>query len=305
MFASNTYRNEQGYMSLLRDCLESGVTVPDRTGHGRKKILGPELIFDTDISFPAFTARSTPLRIAFEEFMAFLNGDVFIKDRLNKKNIKIWDAHTSRRFLDSRGLSFLPEGHMGKSYGFQFRHFSGEYGSNYMPQGGIDQVRVVYDSLKKDPFSSRHLISIWNPSQLDEMPLPPCWHTCQFVVLPLSDGGLQLNLKVTSRSSDITFGLPFNVQQYAFFLTAMAAALDMSVGKMKCSLFDAHIYGNQLSYVEELIDRDIINSNSSIRFGRDISNLEDILSLEWSDIITDGFLYNKAPFKTPKPELAM
>ena len=122
-------------MDLLRLIMEEGVETPDRTGLGRKKLFGQVMHFDLRTGFPLFSARSTPLRIAHAEFWAFLNGVCHIGPYLRKRGIHIWDAHTSREFLNSRKLYYIPEGHLGKGYGFQFRSYNGTYDFRHNPPG--------------------------------------------------------------------------------------------------------------------------------------------------------------------------
>jgi thymidylate synthase len=52
--------------------------------------------------------------------MFFLRGETNTK-LLEEKNINIWKGNTTREFLDNRGLNYLPEGDMGRGYGFTWR----------------------------------------------------------------------------------------------------------------------------------------------------------------------------------------
>lgn len=302
---SQIYYNEAGYQQLLTNIITDGIQTPDRTGVGRQKLFDQKLIFDlSNNTFPAHTLRPCPVRIAFEEFWAFLNGIVYIHPHLSQRNVHIWQGNTTREFLDKRGLYNLPEGHLGKSYGFQFRNYNGRYDRTFNPKGGVDQIRAVYKSLKHDPYGSRHYVNIWNPAQEKDMALPPCWLAHQFIVLPDNNGTPTLNLKTYARSADVLFGTPFNVQQYALYQMAMAEALGMKCGMLSCDMADAHLYINQLDYATEATQREI-HSAPTLQWNRTISSLDDVLSLRLEDFELIGLQVNKSPFVSPKPPMAV
>lgn len=290
------YYNESGYLQLLQNILEHGVDTPDRTGVGCRKLFNQQLRFNINNgwTFPLMTARQTPLRFAFEEFWLFLRGLTDTKI-LEEKNINIWKGNTSREFLDDRGMTGYPEGNLGKSYSYQYRNFGGS---------GVDQVRDVIDGIKRDPFGRRHLISIWNPADADEMPLLPCLFAHLFYVTPTRSGSNRLNIKVFIRSWDVLFGGPFNIAQMGLWLLAVSKATGMMAGDMVVDATDAHVYRNQFAYAMELVTRDI-NKSPTVTIGRYLENLDDILKVEYSDIGVSGFQLNETPFKTPKPPMAV
>lgn len=287
------YHGEEGFIDLLRDVLKNGVETSDRTGIGCIKVFDRKLIWNVGQEFPFSTFRPAPLRMAFEEFWMFMRGETQTKI-LEEKGIYFWKGNTSRDFLDKRGLYETPEGDMGKAYGYQWRNYN----------GFIDQLSVTCDTLINDPFSRRMYTTFWNPSQSNEMALTPCWHSHQFVVMPEKDGSLTLNLKMFSRSLDITFGESFARQQYALYLICMAKLTGMNVGYMSCDLTDVHIYLNQIEYVDEMIQRDM-GKNGSLNILKEISTKNDMLALEWDDIEVHGLEVNKEPFKTPRPPMAV
>ena len=170
----------QNYIDLLKDVLENGVDKNDRTGIGSRAVFGRLLRWNLQDGFPIITTRKVSLRIAFEETMFFLRGETNTK-LLEDKNINIWKGNTTREFLDARGLKHLPEGDMGKGYGYQWRHWP-----KYIEQkdmgpahlGGtrvavdrheVDQVKELIDGIKRDPTSRRHVVTGGKPGQLHEM----------------------------------------------------------------------------------------------------------------------------------------
>ncbi len=314
------YEGERGYMELLWDLLHFGHDMSDRTGVGRRKLFGVTQRYDLRKGFPHPTVRSTPVRIAFEEYWAFLNGRVDIHTYLNEKGITIWEGNTTREFLDNRGLSHLPVGHMGKAYGFQYRHFNGEYDENFMPKGGIDQIKNVYESLLKDPFGSRHVVSIWNPAQEPEMALPPCLWNFQFVVIKQASGENVLNLLFSMRSNDTLFGFPFNLTSMSLVLACMAKATGMVAGEVMCSLADVHLYGkigdlmrpcaennpaSQIRYTAETLQRTIYETPVQLQINKDILTFDDFIGLQFDDFTLTGLKVNKTKYTCPRPIMAV
>lgn len=302
------WKNEIGYLNLMKHVLDNGTPTPDRTGIGRIRVFGQVLEFDLRQSDPIFVHRPMPYRHAFEEFWFFLNGGTDTKE-LEAKGVKFWQGNTSRKFLDKRGLRHLPEGSYGKAYGFQLRNFNGKLvdGTSF---DGVDQIRNVIGGLQSDPYSARHVVTMWNPSQLDEMALPPCWFEHQFVVT--TEGGEEtLHLRVTARSADLLFGTPANCFQYAVYLIAVAKVCGYIPGKLNVMIGDAHIYENQVDYVKECIIRTFtdarqINESKTILLHKWLQfGFDDFLGLKWEDIELHGYNPNKTPFNTPKPPMAV
>lgn len=307
---SEIYRNEPGYIRMVRDILLSGVDIPDRTGVGSRAIFDAKIVYDTDVIFPFSTIRPAPLRMAFEEFWFFLNGYTQTK-LLEEKGVNFWKGNTSREFLDNRNLLDLPEGDMGMSYGYQWRGFGGWYGYTGFAGGGQkygdaghDQLVEVYQELRKNPYSRRLYTTFWNPQHSHRMALTPCWHSHQWVVLPDGQGNDVLHLKLLNRSLDSVFGLSFAVQQYALYQVAMAKLLGMKVGKLSCDLTQIHIYNNQLAYAYEMIYREFEKAGE-VEITKPLNSLEDLLQMTWDDVRVTGLEVNKSEFVTPRPEMAV
>src|SRR6266404_3627960 len=183
---------EANYLQLLNAIITAGSKRSDRTGVGTLSIFGTQLRFSlADNKMPMITTKKMFARGVIEELLLFLRGETNTKI-LEAKSVNIWKGNTSREFLDKRGLTGLPEGDMGKTYGWQWRKFGADQETlfdrptQYFEQG-IDQLSQVINSLKNDPHGRRHIITAWNPLQLDECALPPCHCFMQFYV---NDGEL-------------------------------------------------------------------------------------------------------------------
>ena len=298
-----TYYGEEGYYELLKEVLNYGQKVPDRTGVGSRALFGGQLAFmDVENFFPFVTKRPTPLRMAFEEFWMFVRGEIQTK-QLEEKGIHFWKGNTSREFLDNRGMTGFEEGSMGFAYGWQFRNFGSQ-----RPNEGVDQLREVYAGLSKDPYGRRYYVTFWNPAMSHMMALTPCWHSHQFVVIPEPRGD-KLHLKMVNRSVDLLFGCSFAYQQYALYLKAMAKLLGMKAGNIICDLSHIHIYENQVEYVKELLQRSYPQNPDKyygdVQINKELNCLEDLINLSWEDIHVEYPPINRSPFNTPKPEMAV
>jgi thymidylate synthase len=306
------------YFRVMKRVMHEGIDRPDRTGIGSRAIWGDTLTIDLAEGFPAPSHRKVPLRYAFEEIMWMLRGDTDSK-YLEEQGINIWKGNTSKEFLDQRGLAYLPEGHIGKSYSFQWRNFGGHYKNWYdypesvvwinsdgqkmispgisiydtLPKSelkydfyendnrGVDQVRELLHGLKHDPNGRRHIITGWNPAQLNEMSLPPCHLYQQYQVL---DG--KLNSTFVMRSWDFTFGAPFNIMGYAILNHVFAKYLGLQPGKLFAVGMDVHIYNNQMKMVNEILEREDWGwyDLPTLEIKKDLNTIDDIMNLKYSDI---------------------
>jgi len=277
----------KNYKELIEDILENGTVKSDRTGTGTISVFGRQLRWNMQVGFPLMTVRKIPFRIAVEEMMFFLRGDTQTK-KLEDKNINIWVGNTTREFLDERGLNYLPEGDMGKGYGWQMRNFGGK-----TKEDGYDQIKELLFNLKRNPDSRRHIVTHWNPLQLDESALPPCHMFQQWYV-----ANNNLSLMVYMRSWDIYHGAPFNISGYGFVLQLFAEYLGYGVDSLVFTSGDTHLYNHQLEVANELIERwetKEIPPLPILKFKKDISKLsfEELLNIQFEDIELIG--YNPLP----------
>lgn len=282
----------KNYSELLQDILDNGFESDDRTGVGTIKVFDRSLRFDMSKGFPILTTRRVALRIAFEELMWMMRGHTDA-NILKNKNIHIWDGNTTNEFQESVGLGYLPEGSIGKGYGHQIRNFGGSLGKN----DGVDQLTELVSELKKNPNGRRHMMVYWNPDQIHSAVLPPCHFGCQFMVT-----GNKLNLKWFQRSVDTTFGLPYNIMFYGLFLELVAKLTGYEAGELAFTGTDVHIYKNQVPMVKEQLTREP-KELPKLNIKKDIKTLDDMLSLEFTDVELIG--YDPHPDIKNKPGMAV
>lgn len=282
---------EAAYLDTMRQIIDHGTDVDDRTGVGTRAIFGVQLKFDMADGFPLLTTRRIAFRIAFEEMMWFLRGQTDSKI-LEAKKINIWKGNSSRQFLDSRGLTYLPEGDIGAGYGHQLRNFNGAPGAP-----GCDQLAALITEVRKNPSSRRHFVSYWNPQQvLTKAALPPC-----HVSWALQVAAGRLNLSFQMRSNDFYLGNPTNIAGYGFLLHALSKLFNLEPGLLVFQGSDVHLYTNQIDNAKIQIAREPL-SLPTLRIIPEVNSLEDLLRLEFSDIELSG--YNHHP-DLPKVEMAV
>jgi thymidylate synthase len=267
---------EQNYLKLLSNILDTGSVRTDRTGVGTKGIFGTQLKFSLeDNVVPCLTTKKIYIKGVIEELLFFLRGETNTK-KLEAQGVNIWQGNTSRQFLDKKGLINLPEGDMGKGYGFQWRKFGEVKTKNNYIQG-IDQLANVIHKLKTNPTDRRIIISAWNPQQLSEMALEPCHILCQFY----ADKN-NLSCQWYQRSVDSFLGLPFNLLSYAVLTHIIAKTVGMEAKELIFTGGDTHIYLNHINQVETQISRNTFNF-PKIKINKDLKSVTDIENLEFKD----------------------
>jgi thymidylate synthase len=228
---------ERQYLNLLADILENGVQRGDRTGTGTLSVFGRQMRFDLAKGFPLLTTKKLHRKSIILELLWFLRGDTNI-GWLKDHGVSIWDEWAN------------PEGELGPVYGKQWRSWAA-------PDGRvIDQIANVVASLKKNPESRRHIVSAWNPAEVDEMALPPCHCLFQFYVAPDGKGGGKLSCQLYQRSADAFLGVPFNVASYALLTLMVAKVTDLQPGEFVHTLGDAHLYLNHLDQARLQLTRE-------------------------------------------------
>ena len=222
---------EQQYLDLLEELLERGARKSDRTGTGTLSVFGRQMRFSLEDSFPLLTTKKLHLKSIIYELLWFLRGDTNVR-WLQERGVTIWDEWADEN------------GELGPVYGYQWRHWR-------TPQGGeIDQITQVIESLRKKPDSRRHIVSAWNPADVERMALPPCHLLFQFYV---AEG--RLSCQMYQRSADLFLGVPFNIASYALLTLMVAQVSGLKRGEFVLALGDAHLYLNHLEQAREQLAR--------------------------------------------------
>nr|CAI5855914.1 unnamed protein product [Callosobruchus analis] len=244
---------EYQYLNHIKKILEQGVKRGDRTGVGTYSIFGAQMRYSLyDETFPLLTTKRVFWRAVVEELLWFIRGSTNAIE-LKEKNIHIWDANSTREFLDSIGLKDREEGDLGPVYGFQWRHFGAEYKGMHADytNKGIDQLAHVINTIKTRPTDRRIIMCAWNPVDIPEMALPPCHCLCQFFV-----ANDELSCQLYQRSADMGLGVPFNIASYALLTYMIAHVTGLKPGEFIHTLGDSHVYLNHKEALMEQLKRE-------------------------------------------------
>ena len=219
------------YLALMSDILENGTLKTDRTGTGTYSVFGRQLRFDLSDGFPLVTTKKLHLRSIIFELLWFLRGDTNIR-YLKENGVTIWDEWADEN------------GDLGPVYGSQWRSWPAPDGKK------IDQIAKVLDQIKTKPDSRRHIVSAWNPAEVDHMALPPCHALFQFYV---ADG--KLSCQLYQRSADYFLGVPFNIASYALLTEMVAQQCDLTPGEFVWTGGDVHLYTNHVEQARLQLSR--------------------------------------------------
>jgi thymidylate synthase len=320
---------EHQYIELMKEILEIGSVKEDRTGTGTISVFGRQLRHSMKEGFPLLTTKKVPLRTVSTELIWFLQGrtdlrwllarnchiwtgDAYKKYKNYAANLEEpdWDVHVDDPVQNCTRImnvnEFENEILMNDSFSERWGNLGPIYGKQWRNFGGDDQVANLVDGIKQNPDSRRHLLSSWNPGELELMTLPPCHYGFQVYTrkltfsekrdilfsnhpldsMPEGSGSKPMlslcdeyniptraiSLMWNQRSVDTPLGLPFNISSYALLLEIIAKEVNMVPDELICNLGDTHIYSNQVEGAKEQIERAPYNP-PKLKFSEEFNRL--------------------------------
>lgn len=272
--------NEESYLKLLADILDNGIEAQDRTGVGTISVFGEQIRFNIADAFPLFTTKSINWSAVVSELLWFIEGSgderrlarirygSDISDEELDKKKTIWTANAEAGYWKEKAKF---KGDLGRVYGVQWRDWRTPI---LLSDGSVgvkstDQLTDLINGIKQDPQGRRHLLTAWNPGELDQMALPPCHVLSQFYV---RDGELSCQLYI--RSNDMFLGNPFNVASYSLLTLMIAQVCNLKAKEFILTIGDAHIYLNHLEQVDTQINR-VVMSEPTVKINPDIKFIDD------------------------------
>ena len=250
------------YLDALQFILDNGQERSDRTGTGTIGVFGMQQRYDLSKSFPAVTTKKLAWNAMVGELLWFIEGSSderrlaqLTHGTRDKDKTTIWTANALSPNWTPNAKFY---GDLGRVYGVQWRSWNTHKqewvanGVNYKDIV-IDQLANLINGIKTDPYGRRHILTAWNPAELDEMALPPCHCFAQFYV----SADNKLSCQMYQRSADFFLGVPFNIASYSLFTHMIAQVCGLQVGEFIHTLGDAHIYVNHIEQAKEQISRDV------------------------------------------------
>ena len=287
------------YLQALHEVLETGTVRQDRTGTGTISVFGMQQRYDLSRGFPAVTTKKLAWRAVVGELLWMIEGSgderrlAEITHGTREGNATIWTPNALAPYWKPRAKF---EGDLGRVYGVQWRHwrvpvehqaetFTDSFGATYNRQGTlhireVDQLTQLIEGIQADPYGRRHILTAWNPGELDSMALPPCHCFAQFYV---ADG--RLSCQMYQRSCDMFLGVPFNIASYSLLTHMIAQVCGLEVGEFVHVLGDAHIYLDHVEQVKEQLSRGPLPAPQLLLS----PGIEDITEFTMGDIVLHDY----------------
>lgn len=286
------------YLNALQFVLDNGVQRLDRTGTGTIGVFGMQQRYDLGQGFPAVTTKKLAFKACLGELLWFIEGSgderrlaEITHGTRDQEKKTIWTDNALADYWKPKA-QYL--GDLGRVYGVQWRNWRNGTkrwtSSSESEEGGVDQLLNLVDAIKTDPYGRRHILTAWNPGELDKMALPPCHCFAQFYV----SADNKLSCQMYQRSCDMFLGVPFNVASYSLLTHMIAQVCGLGVGEFVHVLGDAHIYLNHVEQVKEQLSREPLPA-PTLWINPEVT---DILNFTMKDFRLNGY-NSHPPIKAP------
>lgn len=281
------------YLESLQHILDNGEIRTDRTGVGTLSVFGIQQRYDLSKSFPAVTTKKLAFKACLSELLWFIEGST---DERRLAEILHGTRDSEKKTIWTANSKDFGSNDLGPVYGKQWRQWETNRSVTFKDETVplvIDQLQELIESIKTNPTSRRHILTAWNPGEIDQMALPPCHCFAQFYVS--SDN--KLSCQIYQRSCDAFLGLPFNIASYSLLTHMIAQVCDLEVGDLVHVSGDAHIYLNHIDQVKEQLQREPLPGPTLI-MNTKIKNIDEFT-------MTDFKLENYNPMESIKAPMAV
>lgn len=273
------------YHDSLQYVLDHGTVVEDRTGVGTISCFGMQVRYDLQQGFPAITTKKLAWKSVVSELLWFIEGSgderrlaEILHGTRDSSKTTIWTANATADYWQPKAKY---PGDLGRIYGVQWRDWQRPYWNI-----SVDQIEKLVEGIKQNPHGRRHILTAWNPGDLESMALPPCHIISQFYVQKVNNGRNRLSCMMFQRSCDMFLGVPFNIASYSLLTSMIAQVCDLDVGEFVHTLGDAHIYLNHVEQVREQLSRESLPL-PTLRLN---PNIKDIDRFTMADIELENYV---------------
>lgn len=273
------------YLDLVKNVLNEGIKKEDRTGTGTISYFGYQMRFNLEDGFPLLTTKRVHLKSIIHDLLWFIAGDTNIK-YLVDHDVRIWNEWPYAAFQKSAEYQgetieeFVEKIKTNDAFAKKYGNLGPVYGKQWRNFNGVDQLEWLINEIRKNPTSRRLIISAWNPSEIEDMALPPCHCFMQFYV---NEG--KLSCQLYQRSADIFLGVPFNIASYSLFTMMIAQVCNLKPGTFVHTIGDAHIYLNHL----EQVNRQLKREPRALPTMRLNPNVKSIYDFTFEDFTLEGY----------------
>lgn len=216
--------------------------------------------------FPITTLRNTAIKTGIKEILWIYQKQTSSLVVAREMGVNWWEEWN------------IGDDSIGKRYGATIKEY--------------DLMNQLLDGLKNDPFGRRHIINLFQYSDLKETKgLFPCAYETLWSVRKV-DGEFYLDMTLTQRSNDYIMAGYINKIQYVALQMMVASHCGYKVGKFCHLVQNLHIYDRHMDAVKEILDREELSfptKNTKPTFIREYPSIELTTSKDFYNIIIDDF----------------
>lgn len=255
---------DESLLCIVGEILNKGQVKPNRTG------IDTLSLFNRGIETPELGMYKLPIS---QIRKTYYKGAIFealwiLGIHQNDPQYKALPFTNTKYLEDNKVTYWKPwqdeNGNLGPVYGEQLCRWKNyqkmklvmdEGDSGYF-QSTINQIQNIIDTLRNNRLSRRLVCSMWNPSEIEDMALPPCHYAFEFYVRHVDiNTPPRLDIRWIQRSADMLIGIPYDVLIYSIIQKIVALCTGLIPGKIYGCLGDCHVYANQIDQAKQLMRR--------------------------------------------------
>ena len=193
--------------------------------------------------FPLTTLRNTAIKTGIKEILWIYQDQDSSLETAQKRGINWWNEWN------------IGDGTIGQRYGATIKKW--------------DLMNTLLNNLKNDPFSRRHIINMYQESDIKETKgLYPCAYETLWSVRKIGEE-LVLDLTLTQRSNDYIMAGYINKIQYVSLQLMVCSHLGYKPGRFCHLVQNLHVYDRHIDAANEIIQRESLDIQPYIKLKYD------------------------------------